>query len=324
MLAIAIESVTNSIIKFDSELQDHISKATLQLSALIDVETAKFSAMELQYLNDLLANIDDIVLALPSSLQILSPTFPELDTRNNTRHAWFSAAVLDALDYEGMRSVFFPMYFQDIGIKACVYCNSQLTVSIDSLVQLKTKVRKDIKAKFQVDHYWPKSKYPCFSISLFNLYPSCASCNNSKSNNAVNFTLYQNKIDLKPSGFSFKLVEASRLKYLYGGGTAEDLEFTFTEPTAAGFETFETTFDVKGIYNTQKDVIAELLEKAKMYSPAYKKQLIKLFPNLFSDANLANRLIVGNYVDGTEVHKRPMSKFMQEIAEQIGLIHKAE
>lgn len=36
-----------------------------------------------------------------------------------------------------------------LGIKACVYCNASYTVATD-----------DDRATFQIDHSYPKSKYP--------------------------------------------------------------------------------------------------------------------------------------------------------------------
>jgi hypothetical protein len=87
-----------------------------------------------------------------------------------------------------------------------------------------------------------------------------------------------------------------------------------------GFSSFQETFDIKGIYETQKDIVEELILKALIYTPNYKKTLIENFPKIFNDVNLSNRLIVGNYVQSDEIHRRPMAKFIQDIAKQIKLI----
>lgn len=57
-----------------------------------------------------------------------------------------------------------------LGIKACVYCNASYTVATD-----------DDRATFQIDHSYPKSKYPFLCTSFFNLQPSCMHCNQIKS-----------------------------------------------------------------------------------------------------------------------------------------------
>jgi hypothetical protein len=41
---------------------------------------------------------------------------------------------------------------------------------------------------------------------------------------------------------------------------------------------------------------------------------------LVPDDALIDRLLIGNYMDETDIHKRPMSKFMQDIAQQLGII----
>ena len=65
-----------------------------------------------------------------------------------------------------------------LNIKACPYCNSQFTLLVG---------RKDKKYDkgFHFDHYFPRSKYPYLAISLYNLIPSCASCNQKKSDKDV-------------------------------------------------------------------------------------------------------------------------------------------
>ena len=101
---------------------------------------------------------------------------------------------------------------------------------------------------------------------------------------------------------------------------ADELEIKFKEPDNPGYLKFNDTFSVAGIYSTQKDVAEELILKAEVYTESYRKSLIRDFPKIFTDANLTNRLIVGNYVDKNEIHRRPMSKFMQDLAKQLGLI----
>lgn len=84
----------------------------------------------------------------------------------------FRDKLIEKMGYKKRRSDFYPKYFQKLGVKACVYCNSQLTVTVNSYEYKKDgSIKQDeVKEKFQVDHYLPKSEYPCFSISLFNLF----------------------------------------------------------------------------------------------------------------------------------------------------------
>lgn len=56
----------------------------------------------------------------------------------------------------------------------------------------------------------------------------------------------------------------------------------------------------------------------KAYTDSLKEGLKKLYKN---KAPMLERLLIGNYVDEKDIHKRPMAKFVQDIAKQLKLIH---
>jgi hypothetical protein len=79
-------------------------------------------------------------------------------------------------------------------------------------------------------------------------------------------------------------------------------------------------FRISEIYDTQKDIAEELIHKSKAYTCAYKKSLVRGFKSIFPDIAIIDRLIVGNYTEPNDIHKRPLSKFTQDIARQLKLI----
>ncbi len=225
--------------------------------------------------------------------------------------------ILTALGYTTLRSSFYPEYFKAIGIKACVYCNSQLTISAK-----KSTTNNDYSAKFDVDHYHSKSEYPFLSICLFNLYPACASCNRVKSNNVVEFELYTNdETKTTKSDYKFKLTPYSKAKYLTTKD-ANDIGFTFDEPIPSNIktQTFNEVFHIEGIYKTQADLIEELIIKSQMYNKSYLKTLKYSFDKLSLQPELFKRTLVGNYTEDKDLHKRPMSKLVMDIAKDLDLI----
>lgn len=246
---------------------------------------------------------------------------PKKDKEGNLKYekSRLKDEILHALDYKILRSDFYPKYFQDVGIKVCVYCNSSLTVSVD---RINNEGKDEVRAKFQVDHFYPKSDFPMFSISLFNLYPSCASCNNIKNDKKVLFNLYSsNSKDIEESRFQFKLSSYNQAKYLLNKHNHEiDFDFIEKQKLPEGYYTFQDTFDIKGIYNTQKDLISDLVDKSLVYDFNYKKSLNDNFPKLFLTKEHFERFILGNYPRVQDIHKRPMSKFMQDIARDLGII----
>jgi hypothetical protein len=223
--------------------------------------------------------------------------------------------ILLKLGYKGLRTSFYPEYFNKIGIKACVYCNSQLTISA-----IKNK-KNQFSAKFDVDHHHSKDKYPFLSISLFNLYPACASCNRLKGIKEVQFELYTDVVaTLKKSDYSFKLDSNAKAKYLTTKDS-KDIEFSFIEPPyKAGITKFNDLFHIEGIYKTQLDLIEELIIKSQIYNNSYIKTLQDNFSKLNLHPELFKRTLVGNYTEDKDIHKRPMSKLVMDIAKELGLI----
>ena len=57
-----------------------------------------------------------------------------------------------------------------LGLRVCPYCNRQYITPI---------ITKTKRLRADLDHFWPQSKYPIFSMSLYNLIPSCKFCNSS-------------------------------------------------------------------------------------------------------------------------------------------------
>lgn len=224
--------------------------------------------------------------------------------------------IILSLGYKKLRSSFYPKYFKKIGIKSCVYCNSQLAISA-----IKDK-NKNYSAKFDVDHYHSKDDYPFLSICLYNLYPACSSCNRLKSKNKIEFELYSNNtIKTKKSDYKFKLESSAKAKYLISKDS-NDINFTFDEPKYSNnIKTFNETFHIEGIYQTQLDIIEELIIKSQIYNISYLKILKNNFSKLSLQPELFKRTLVGNYVNDKDLHKRPISKLMMDIARELELIN---
>ena len=102
----------------------------------------------------------------------------------------------------------------------------------------------------------------------------------------------------------------------------EDINFKFgAMPGATDIsKEHDKMFCIQGIYETQKDIIEELIHKKEAYTELYKKDLVDQYEKLFPDKSRINRLLIGNYDKPEEIHKRPMSKFTQDIWEDLNMI----
>lgn len=241
---------------------------------------------------------------------------------NNAKLSSFFNALLTVMDYEGNGRDSLRKVYSRLGIKACYICNAQYALSIDPEIKYKKleSIQGRFMSKFQFDHYLPKSKYPCFSISIYNLFPICSGCNSIKGDRDIGIDMF-NKTLLKDA-FKFKIVDDTLQMYLTGKDALDEkvLKIDFIDnysypPTIK--KKLSERFDIKGIYNTQIDVIAELINRKLKYSESYKSTLLGSFPEVFASTTIDERLALGTYAKTEGIHQRPLSKFMQDINAQL-------
>lgn len=286
------------------------------------------AAKKREYINAIINDYLAILKTNWNDIPALKTTFENIIPAKHVKGK-FSDAVVKAMGYSDMRKKEFPAFFQNLEIKTCIYCHSQLTLIITKeLYQRRQGIYKkgDIKkrsAKLELDHFHAKSNYPFLATTFYNLYPVCANCNKSKNDKACKFELYTDSDDL--DAFRFKLSAASVIKY-WRTQNKEDLEIEFhhLQGSIQDKTAFDNMFDILEIYKTQKDIAEELVHKKRVYNKAYRENLTRDFVKLFPDPALIRRLIIGNYDRPEDIHKRPMAKFVQDIAIDIRLIKKVK
>lgn len=325
MIPIHINKVTaiHNSIRFKTEIQNQQSLALQNLNNLRN-RLSLTNQNEITYLDWViqLFNQSSFITQTPNEIDntvngCMNLPVRRLDNNGNVLKRQLTHEIQEALEYVRLRKNFYPKYFREIGIKSCVYCNSQLTVVL-------VKSANNYDARLEVDHHYAKSDYPFLSISLFNLYPCCSSCNKRKSSTPVNFKLYTDDITkLKKSDYNFNITPKSKCNFLLSKDS-ETIEINFIDNSTRTNNTqlLQNVFSVKEIHNTQKDIIAELIIKSQIYTDTFKKQLLINFSKLSISNKDFDRVIVGNYTEEKDMHKRPFSKMTMDIAQQLNLIKK--
>ena len=103
----------------------------------------------------------------------------------------FHKMVEDAMAYKNVRDEIIVPFIKRLGIKTCVNCNSEYILSANKISYLDDgNYKVELKGRYQLDHFWAKSKYPFLSITFFNLQPSCGFCNLWKKEKDGKFNLY--------------------------------------------------------------------------------------------------------------------------------------
>lgn len=317
MIAIHINKVIVVQKKFLIEIEDQRKKALYNLN---QIQENLFTVGEIRYLNKVKGLYEDrlsnIILISPDDIKNEISILKRIPMNSQPKGSKsLKNYILDALNYKSLRTEFYPKYFKEIGIKACVYCNSQLTIAAVK------NLKNEYSAKFDVDHYHSKDYYPFLSICLFNLYPTCASCNRLKSRKKVEFELYSDELSkTSSSSYKFKLDPYAKAKFLTTK-SSDGISFVFQEPIySPGITNFNELFHIEEIYKTQYDIIEELIIKSQIYNRTYLKTLKSNFSKLSLHPELFKRTLVGNYTDDRDLHKRPMSKLMMDIAKDLELI----
>jgi hypothetical protein len=332
MIAISKHKLDNVISSYKPDFNLYINRVEREITKLIKKKTYiikgnsyKLNAKQEFYLRYLRVRLTNIAYSDSFRLSKYANTFDKFINSDDKKRKTelfipFKNKLINIMGYEKLRTYkkngsikpIYPQFFNDLGIKACVYCNSNLTITIK-------QENKEPVARFQVDHFIDKASYPCFSISFFNLYPVCSSCNNKKGNKPVDFDLYSNNLtNTIKSDYKFLLSKKSIAEFRLTKDISS-LIIMFQDRNS----TLNQLFAIEEIYNTQKDLAAEIIIKSEIYNESYKKTLQNSFSKLYGKGKSSinfNRIILGNYTEPKEIHKRPFSKFTQDIAKQLGLI----
>ncbi len=191
-------------------------------------------------------------------------------------------------------------FVEKLGLDTCPYCNRNYT-----FVVRKGKLRPEI------DHFYPKTIYPYLAVNFFNLIPSCQTCNKTKSNN-MNFD-WINPYDIQKNSFKFTYVPNS-------------IDFSIVEKEKYNFNSFEIEingheknielFRLRELYKQHKDIVLELLIKKAYYPQSYIDELSKFG---FSKDEIY-RYLFSNYKKEDDLHKRPLSKLIRDILEELRIL----
>lgn len=226
---------------------------------------------------------------------------------NNWKITSFGGEIYNAFNYDGYRSNKLVLLAEKLNIKSCPYCNMHYTLFAEEGKYLKDKI-----TKFQFDHFYDKAEYPFLSMSLYNLIPSCAVCNQGKSTGKLplRFHPYASNIN---DQYHFRIPDPLEL---YSGAKKDKIEVELVPDasSAADLKVFNDKFHIQMLYKRHGDIAQEVFDKA--YDEAYylDASSFKYISQETSDYLI--RLTYGTYMNEKDIEKRPMSKFKQDLRKQ--------
>lgn len=295
--------------KFDKFKTKYIDK-------ILDQEKKDYYITIFNYLKD---KLEYIIISPPKDLEKIQGEISGFRNVNNIYYDEFITLIKDKnlFNYPSFSKINqkYNAYClaKTLNITVCPYCNGEYTFVYK---------KRSRKFRHNFDHFYPKFEYPYFSLSFYNLIPSCSRCNNLKRNE--NFEIQKN---LHPYvegiddsiRFDYKLISANFFEndinsieiFLKKNISVNN---SFIEKGCNNFNTFLIT----EYYNFFKDHVFEIIKKANMYSMSGLNNLLSMKDingkKLFESKEEILRIILGTYLKQEDLNKRPLSKFVRDIA----------
>jgi hypothetical protein len=304
-------------IKLNQELLDkHVKEIDKSIKKLISNKLKiKLTRKEKECLEYIQKNLVDILKADSKKMQdyinYFKSNYSDVIGKQNTEEKnWgkiYKIVRKDIFEKEydnwSNRTVYGAYKFvKDLDLKTCPYCNRNYTFIVDE---------KSGKLRPEIDHFYPKSIYPFLAMSFCNLIPSCSICNHTKKDKIKSALL--NPYEIKENDFKFTYSPKS-IKFF----NVENAKYNFDnfEIEIYGNKANLEVFKLEELYKQHKDIVLELLIKKVYYPKSYIEEL-KSFG--FSEDEVY-RYLVCNYKDINDLHKRPLSKLIKDISEELGLL----
>ena len=256
-----------------------------------------------------------LLTAKPVTLERLKITTDRLKlfgADDAARTAEFRAEVLNAFNYDAYRVKHLLLHAERLNVKTCCYCNMNYTL----LIEEKKARSIEKKALLQFDHFYDKAKYPHLSMSMYNLIPSCATCNQGKPRTGelpIWFNPYYKSIF---GLYKFRIKEP--LQLYMGMAHPEKIDVECEPQTATDISACDSWFHLSAKYSVHKDIVKEVFDKAQQY-PDYAN--FRNFAFMKEGASYPLRLLLGVYTEEKDYPKRPMSKFISDMWEQACIFH---
>ncbi len=242
-------------------------------------------------------NMERIVLSKPDDFDSIITEFTnKFNEQGAESFASFKKYMKN--QYDMMRNEHGYWLLKKLDLKVCPYCNRQYTFTIE-----------DRKVSPELDHFYPKSKYPYFAISFYNIVPACSVCNHTK---------LEESIDLHPyfEGFDNNCKFRLRTKE----GKEDSLDWALENEIEIAFSNTNRNIDafaLKELYNEHTDYVEEIIDEVQAYNKQYYNSLIDSYRGLGKQEADIERFIWGNYLENAEHENRTLSKLTKDILEQL-------
>ena len=192
-------------------------------------------------------------------------------------------------------------FVQSIDLNTCPYCNRAYIYAI----------KRNGTIRPEIDHFYPKALYPYLGLSFYNLIPSCSVCNGTtaKGNKDSNKDNLKNPYEIKKDDFKFKLDVKS----------PDNFDITLSKKIDSNNDYFK----LEEFYKYHDDIAHEHYIKYKQENTKeHFSSLKKSLSGIGFDEDEIHRFLTCGYLKDENLHKRPLSKLIKDISEELGILEK--
>lgn len=196
---------------------------------------------------------------------------------------------------------------EKLQVDTCYFCN------IEFINKFKTTDGK-FKNGFTLDHFIDKGKYPFLGLSIYNLIPSCYTCNSKvKGSDEIN--------NLSPSSVNFDFEDKVKFRTFMKDESLQvkiekDFGLMLKEDFSLDYKEYIDTFMLNERYEYHKYKVIEMINKRKEYPDSRIKELSTLTKK--TEEEIKQDLFSEYLVE--DLHKRPLSKLIKDISQELGLL----
>ena len=243
--------------------------------------------------------------------------FIPLDVNGNVdKESNLYQSISDIFIKKGYESKGFKnMVWKVTDLRVCPYCNRTYIpfISLDD---------KDKQIRGQLDHFYPKDKYPYLAVSLYNLVPSCPYCNGKtckESKDPYDEDMVSPFFLRDHKGLRFRLNKFDK-RVLDLKKCADSIKLTIDTTLNPHMANNARVFHLLKIYSFHRDIAAEIIFKRKaLMTRPYIDFLRDVTKTSLSRVSMRDfiKLYWGVPLSEDELGERPMSKFTLDLLNDI-------
>ncbi len=176
---------------------------------------------------------------------------------------------------------------KSLDITVCPYCNRDYINSRGNKI-----------SGAQIDHFFPRSEYPIFSVSLYNLVPVCGNCNRVKSN----------KIGVFKSPFDTKFKWNDEIKFKYDV-TTQKISINYDDNLVQNISKMQINeaYEIHDIYANN------LFNKRQKYNDTQIQEMVSVLSSLnFIEADI-KKLIFGEEIKENDLRNTSLGKLTMDL-----------